>query len=126
MTKAMKKPRTKRPELLDYLAQIITKTLIDLVEMDKEISEHLATDIVNQVAKNWGGQLLYIPQGLSLKICARDREIWNDFDGSNHAVLAKKYNTSVQWLYKIIKNQRAANRNNGQSLLFPEDDDDAD
>ncbi|WP_283228558.1 Mor transcription activator family protein, partial [Haemophilus influenzae] len=29
--------------------------------------------------------------------------IFNEFNGSNHRELARKYNVSMQWIYQIVK-----------------------
>ncbi|MOA58273.1 Mor transcription activator family protein [compost metagenome] len=38
-----------------------------------------------------------------MKLSRRDRQIYDDFNGSNQSALARKYGVSLQWVYKIIK-----------------------
>ena len=33
----------------------------------------------------------------------RDMKIYEEFNGNNHRELARKYNVSMQWVYKIVK-----------------------
>ncbi len=50
--------------------------------------------------------MIYFPMGISSKISARDVAIYAEFNGSNHAELARKYKISLVWIYKIIKAMR--------------------
>ncbi|AXP78351.1 transcriptional regulator [Haemophilus influenzae] len=44
-----------------------------------------------------------MPKSISLFACKREKQIFNEFTGNNHASLAKKYDLSLQWIYKIVK-----------------------
>jgi Mor family transcriptional regulator len=59
------------------------------------------------MCQHWGGQLLYFPKGESLHRSERDLKIYGEFNGSNQAELAQKYETSIQHVYRIIEAVRA-------------------
>lgn len=91
------------PELIrDLEAQTVAYLMAALplehsqaVAVSKRLSRHL-TD-------NWGGQLIYIPKNQGGKLDERDKQIYAEFNGSNHFELAKKYDLAVQQIYKIVK-----------------------
>ncbi|MBG4648123.1 hypothetical protein I5F68_30295 [Pseudomonas aeruginosa] len=55
------------------------------------------------MAAHWGGQNIYFPMGLSIKLSRRDRQIYDKFNGHNQSDLAREFGVSLQWVYKIIK-----------------------
>jgi Mor family transcriptional regulator len=114
-----KKYRSQGPELLDDMAKKIAQILVELLDLDKDISEQVGIESANRMSTEWGGQMIYFPMGVARKISARDAQIYIDFTGSNHADLAKKYGISIVWLYKIIKTMRKADLDSRQNKLFP-------
>ncbi|HGW6407859.1 TPA: Mor transcription activator family protein, partial [Escherichia coli] len=42
-------------------------------------------------------------KGISGRASERDYQIYSECDGRNYAELAKKYNLTLQWIYKIVK-----------------------
>ncbi len=99
----MKGFRSKGPELLLDLAEHIAVALNELVSMESETAQHVAKEVADRMAGHWGGQNIYFPMGLSLKLSRRDRQIYDEFDGKNQSELARKYGVSLQWIYKIVK-----------------------
>lgn len=86
------------------------------------INDAAAADIAHALAHNiaqaWGGLNVYFPKRDSVALNARDQAIWDEFNGDNHSELAKKYNVSVQWVYKVVKRKRAADiQSRQQSFL---------
>lgn len=59
--------------------------------------------VAMETGLNWGGLNIYMPKSQVLFSCEREKQIYNEFNGTNHAALAKKYGLSVQWIYKIVK-----------------------
>lgn len=116
--------RNRSPEFLEDLIQTLRASLEANGVMVGE-----AHDIANECAiaqcKHWGGQLLYFPKADALNRDARDVSIFQDFTGHNHAELARKYDTSVQWIYRIIGRIQAAESDRRQGKLFtvPQDSD---
>lgn len=81
-------------------------------------ANELAHESAELIRKNWGGMLIYICKGRSYELSERDLKIWNEFNNNNHHEICKKYNISIQWLYKIIANQKGMYITDVQEDLF--------
>ncbi len=55
-----------------------------------------------RLAEVEGGLPLYMPKADEINAFIRNRRIRAEFDGSNHAALARKYGLTVRWIYEII------------------------
>ncbi|KVN33328.1 DNA-binding protein [Burkholderia pyrrocinia] len=110
--------KSKGPELLVDLAQHVAHTLTELADIGKDQAEQLGREIADRMAAHWGGQNIYFPMGVSYRLSQRDRQIFDEFRGDNHAELARKYGVSLQWIYKIIKAVRRDELAARQSDLF--------
>lgn len=108
--------RSHGAELLQDLADNVKAILMEIVEMPADKADQVGMEIANRMSDNWRGQIIYFPAGLSAKIHTRDLQIWDEFTGNNHSQLAKKYEVSLQWVYKIVKTMREMDRS--QSELF--------
>lgn len=111
--------KSRGPELLIDLIDKTAAVLLD-AGLDKENAMKCAHAIGNHMRKEWGGQMLYFPKGLAADISARDLEMYKRFDGTNHEVLAKEYDLSVQWVYKVIKTIHSMEIAKRQADLFLE------
>lgn len=60
--------------------------------------------------------------GLIWKISQRDREIFADFNGQKHHVLARKYKVSLQWIYSLVKRVKKEELALIQGNLFEDED----
>lgn len=109
--------RSRGPELLVDLIATSTAAMVE-AGLDRGKAEGIAKEIAERMAAEWGGQCLYFPQGLALKLSRRDAQIYAEFTGSNHAELARKYHVSVQWIYKIVKSAAKAESARQQIELF--------
>ncbi len=120
----MSELRSKGPELLIDLTEHIAVALNELVAMDDSKARHVAKEVTDRMAAHWGGQNLYFPKGMSVKLCRRDRQIYDDFNGSNQSDLARKYGVSLVWIYKIVKAVRKEDDARRQGDMFgPASDD---
>ncbi len=109
--------RGRGPELLldlaDKVADQLTRAGLDLDQATR-----IGSDIASSIAKDWGGQNIYVPLGLSIFLSKRDQEIYEEFNGSNHAVLARKHHVSEQWIYSIVKSAHKAEIARRQGDMF--------
>ncbi|MDF0606666.1 DNA-binding protein [Neisseriaceae bacterium TC5R-5] len=110
--------KSKGPELLVDLAQHVAVILAESLGLDEVKAEQVGRDIANRMAAHWGGQNIYFPMGLSYKLSQRDRQIYDEFNGTNHSDLARKYGVSLQWVYKIVKAVRQEEIARRQGGLF--------
>lgn len=105
------------PELLTDLRTMLTDSLIAAgVEAGKAVA--ISHDATEKVRNDWGGAMVYIPKGMDFELSVRDQEIWHKFNGRNHRELCHEYDVSIQWLYKIIKYQRAQESKKRQADVF--------
>jgi len=106
------------PEILQDIKRYI------LLESKKqsitnEVAEQIAHGITEKIRHDWGGLSVYIPKGTIYALSVRDQQIYDDFNGNNHHEICRKYNISLQWLYKVIAAQKRIDSHNRQSDLFP-------
>ncbi|MBD9463948.1 MULTISPECIES: Mor transcription activator family protein [unclassified Pseudomonas] len=116
--------RSKGPELLVDLTEHVAGALRELVSMDDEAARHVAKEVTDRMAAHWGGQNVYFPMGLAGKLSRRDRQIYEEFNGTNQSDLARKWGVSLQWIYKIVKAVRKDEIARRQADMFapPVDD----
>jgi len=69
-------------------------------------AQQIAHRATEQIRRDWGGLSVYIPLGMMYALSERDQQIYADFTGNNHQQVCRKYNISLQWLYKIIATQK--------------------
>lgn len=93
----------KAPEILADLAKHIETQLAAKVKLNAELAKQIGIEVASHIAQSWGGEVIYIPRNLILLLSERDRKIFNEFNGTNHRELARKYNVSMQWIYQIVK-----------------------
>lgn len=108
---------SERGALLTDLSQMVSSILVELLGIEKELADHAGQETAIRMAGHWGGQLIYFPHG-NFEQSDRDKQIWAEFNGNNHAELARKYKVSIQWIYKIVKAQRQADLARRQGGLF--------
>ena len=106
------------PELLMDLADKSAKILQECIEIDPEIANHVGSQIARNIAESWGGQTVYIQKGMGMFAHERDLQIYKEFDGANHAELARKYKISMQWVYVIVKKMQVIKMREVQPELF--------
>jgi Mor family transcriptional regulator len=102
----LRKYRSRAPEFLRDLQE---QAFITLREngLQAGLAEDIANSLARHMCQHWGGQLLYFPKGESLHRATRDMQIYREFNGTNQAELAQKYDTSTQHVYRIIEAVRA-------------------
>ena len=99
----------------DQVAAQLTSTL----QIDPELAHTIGVQVAGYITSNWGGQLIYIPKNHSGQLSSRDLEIYAAFNGRNHTLLAKKYDLTVQHIYRIVKEVGEREYAKRQNPLFP-------
>jgi len=105
------------PEILQDLKRHI------LAESKKQsitdaVAEQIAHCATEQIRNDWGGLSVYIPKGMMYALSERDQKIYNNFNGNNHHEICRKYDISLQRLYKVIEAQKQIDLRNRQNDLF--------
>lgn len=91
------------PEIISDLAFHAAQVLIESMNIDSASAKNVGHAIADRMMRNWGGQSIYFPKGVSGKASDRDYQIYSECNGRNYAELAKTYNLTLQWIYKIVK-----------------------
>lgn len=81
--------------------------------------ERAAPLVVVQLCMVLGGQIIYLPRGVSVRRAMRDASIFDQwrFHRMQAHELAREFRLSVQAIYKIIAKQRALTRRNEPDLF---------
>lgn len=83
-------------------------TLDDLREEQKQIAEVIGVDAYLDLTRAFGGTSIYIAKAEEiLKRADRDRQIREEFNGSNYAQLAIKYGLTEVWIRNIVYDKAA-------------------
>lgn len=89
-------------------------TIDDLPEKYRRIAEIIGVEKLLVLAKEFGGDELYIPQIETLIKDWRDKRIRQEYNGANADELARKYELSVRWVRALCSDLPQ----NGQLSLF--------
>ena len=78
----------------------------------EQLADTIALEVLDDVQKSFGGQLLYFALGSKAKTSAIHEELYDEYLANQLTIaeLAKKYNHSLQWAYKTIGLVRISRR----------------
>lgn len=114
---------SKGPELLIDMVENMAEMLATQGGLSQPVASELAVAIANQMAKNWGGRLIYFPKGTwnggeltCFQIDERNLQIEREYNGTNRDEICAKFNVSPGRLYQIIAAVRMARRNAGSAI----------
>ncbi len=114
---SMKSPEDYYPEFLRDLAERIARHLVDTEVCTPEKSAAIGRSLADQVCDDWQGQVVNVPKAALYKVRVRWNQMWEEFNGSNHADLARKYGMGVKQVYKVLKHMQAYHRARGADLF---------
>lgn len=106
------------PELVADLEDQAVACLMSVLPIKRQQAVEVSKKLSHHLTSNWGGQLIYFPKNLLGRVSERDMQIYKEFDGKNHAGLARKYGLTVQHVYRIVKEVGLAERAKNQGDLF--------
>lgn len=115
--------RSQAPELLEDLCARFAAFAEREFKAAPEQAAEAGLKFAREMAGNWGGQLVYFPQGLFYEIAERDRQMYAAFTGNNHADLVREFGCSLGHVYRVIKAMRAEDIAKRQGGLFGAADD---
>ncbi len=73
------------------------------IDADNETKSKIKAKFKIELCRDFGGQQQYIPKSDGSELTARDIELYNKFNGHNHAALAKQFDLSEVRVYQIVK-----------------------
>lgn len=74
----------------------------DLPEPYDHICRLIGLEGTKELARELGGEMLYLPKIDTILKLTRTRLIQNEFDGYNYVALAKKYGLTSKWIRQIV------------------------
>ena len=92
------------PETLADLAVLLHERLARV--LDPARAAVVALDLAEDVRAKWGGGAIYIPRGDGFERSRRDAAVWREFNGRNHADLARHHGCTVKTIYEIVDRER--------------------
>jgi Mor family transcriptional regulator len=78
----------------------------------------IAIPMLNRICKKFGGVQLYLPRGRQLESEIMNLSIWHEFKGDNVEELSRKYDKSMQHIYRVVAKMRQREIKNRQPNLF--------
>jgi Mor family transcriptional regulator len=87
--------------------------LVDL-GVDQKAADLFAADLVAHFIDAWGGQSITFTKEYRRRLCERELEIYEQFDGRNFAELARKYSMHERSMRKLIQRLRDRLRRQAQ------------
>lgn len=109
------------PEVLADMRQH-TERVLGEAGVAAEQARAAAHQVAEFMRGHWGGQLVYIAKGRSFETRKRWQEIWDAFDGRNHAELARRFDLGLAQIYKVIEIMRQVTLRRNQRDMFAEGD----
>jgi Mor family transcriptional regulator len=100
-------------ELAAYVAEQLTKDGID-----PSRAADIGFAAAETIRENFSGHPTYWPKGIQFECSMRDAQIYNEFNGTNHATLADKYGLTEVRIYQIIKRVFEQQRKRLQPDMF--------
>ena len=82
------------------------------------VDSRLAIILLNRICKEFGGVQLYLPRGRLLESEIMNLSIWHEFKGDNVEELSRKYDKSMQHIYRVVAKMRKREIKNRQPNLF--------
>lgn len=115
----MSSQKIRRHELLQDMADTMAETIAEFgITDDKELLEQIGAACADRISKRWGGTTFVFPKDHRFRLARRDRQIYSEFNGTNHMELAHRYNLSERHIYDIVKRAAAENLDYRQGKLF--------
>lgn len=92
----------------DWLSEIAADMTVDcLPESYQPVAQIVGIENALKLSRHLGGLYFYYPQIDSLLRAKRDERIRNEFNGTNHRELARKYNLTESWIRIIVQKKPA-------------------
>ena len=94
-------------ELLQDLAAKVAEQVMASMQADAKHAQDIGDAVATAVARDWGGQNVYIPMDHAARLAERNAQIFARYTGDNVSQLAAEYRLSEQAIYRIITAMRA-------------------
>jgi Mor family transcriptional regulator len=92
----------RRSELLMHLISRFSRSL-EGNGVTKDRAIEIAISISDDLCKEFGGELIYIPKNKDHNTMLMQHAIFKEFNGTNQSELGRKYNISITHVYRVLK-----------------------
>jgi len=106
------------PELLSDLAAKSAALAKKLLDAPDDQADAFGSELAQLMAAEWGGQGFNFPKGTCYRVSKLHQDVYEAFNGHNHNELAKRFNLSRVWIYRIIERMRTADIASRQHSMF--------
>ena len=103
--------------LLETLVAIVTDEAARVAGVSPDVARLIGDEVATRFSAEFGGDMLYLPQGRVFHTSRLYRQIWEGFTGSNQAELAREHGVSLQHVYRVIARERERDRLERQRQL---------
>ncbi|MGL5668238.1 MAG: Mor transcription activator family protein [Shewanella sp.] len=100
---------------------VVMSQIYQVLKQDLErhnVDTKIAITLLNSICKEFGGVQFYLPRGCHLEAEIMNLSIWHEFKGNNVEELARKYEKSMNHIWRVIKKMRSREVKNRQQGLF--------
>ncbi|ECI3885399.1 TPA: Mor transcription activator family protein [Salmonella enterica subsp. enterica serovar Newport] len=99
---------TTQKELMDGLMEAVITILTERQGIPVMTACRVANTFADRMSHVWANSVIRIPKGIAYNTLKRNKALFDNFDGNNHAWLGRKYGISIQRVYTIVKEMRQA------------------
>lgn len=110
-----RKGSTKTAEMVTRLVDLGTRTLTEQCGLTDIQSREAMREIAHNLARDYGGSYMYIPQDHEFEMTKRDLQIYEQLQSGNANEVARDHGLSVQQIYAInryVRDQLQRKRQN--------------
>lgn len=107
----------KTAEMITTLVDLGVRTLTADGLMDETTARINMREIAHNLARQYGGQYLYVPQDTQFALTRRDEQIYAELASGNANEVARKHGISVQQVYAINRYVRQELMRKRQQVL---------
>jgi len=94
------------PQILADIAQLLRSPLNE--HLPNALADTLAMAQTERLSQTYSGCQVYFPKQKALKRHQRDKALYQEFTGNNHADLARRYCLTVSRVYEIVERAQKA------------------
>lgn len=99
---------TTQKELMNGLMEAVITILTERQGVPVMTACRVASAFAGRMSFVWANSVIRIPKGIAYNTLKRNKALFDNFDGNNHAWLGRKYGISIQRVYTIVKEMRQA------------------
>lgn len=97
---------TTQKELMNGLMEAVITVLTERQGVPVMTACQVGSTFAERMSFVWANSVIRIPKGVAYNTLKRNKALFDNFDGNNHAWLGREYGISIQRVYTIVKEMR--------------------